>query len=284
MNWIEPAALAAVVVVFVLPSSAVNRAGSLVRSGRLGGRVPGPVAEQSAAIGSSTGAGRWPAPRVLMAAGVAACLALAALVGIAIGVELAVVLGVIGLLSRDLARSRESQSQLSDFRVAVGLLAEELRAGTPPPAALAAAAASSPRLLDSLEPAARTAGRGGDTAAVLAASTEPQLRRLGVVWRVGEVTGIPLADVLDQFGSDLRSAADQRRAVSVELAGPRSSAMLLCLLPLLGIGLGAAMGARPLALLFGGPAGQLLGCAGLLLDAAGVLWVRAILLRAARDS
>ena len=79
------------------------------------------------------------------------------------------------------------------------------------------------------------------------------------------------------------AAADQRRTVAIALAGPRASAALLTALPLLGIALGAAMGARPWAVLLGMPAGRVLSCVGVLLDAVGVLWMRRILTRAQRS-
>jgi tight adherence protein B len=44
--------------------------------------------------------------------------------------------------------------------------------------------------------------------------------------------------------------------------------------------MGMAMGARPLAFLIGSNAGRVVCCAGVLLDAAGVLWLRGLLRRA----
>jgi len=46
--------------------------------------------------------------------------------------------------------------------------------------------------------------------------------------------------------------------------------------------LGTAMGARPLALLFGPPAGQALLGAGVLLDALGLMWTARLVARASR--
>jgi tight adherence protein B len=80
----------------------------------------------------------------------------------------------------------------------------------------------------------------------------------------------------------LADAEEQRRTVGVALAGPRSSAALLTGLPLVGIGLGAAMGARPWEFLLGSPAGRIVCCVGVVLDTAGVLWMRRILRRAER--
>jgi tight adherence protein B len=72
----------------------------------------------------------------------------------------------------------------------------------------------------------------------------------------------------------MRAAEAQRRAIEAELAGPRASAQLLAVLPLVGVGFAAALGAHPVHVLLHTPVG--VGCllAGLLLDATGVLWTR----------
>ena len=272
MTWIGAVALVLVVAIMLLPSTSSARLGALARGGRLHLPAPADGADGPASRSPGEVSARW----VVLAA-VAACAALLAVGGPATAVEAAIVFGVAGVLGRDVQRGRATAARLAEIAHAVGLLESELQAGTLPAAALAAAAGQSPRLAYALVPAADAALRGGDAVGLLTGSGDDDLRRLGVAWQVGEATGMPLADVLATLGSDLRSAAEQRRAVSVAVAGPQASAALLCLLPLLGVGLGIAMGARPLALLFGTPAGQLLTCVGLLLDAAGVLWVRRIL-------
>ena len=72
-------------------------------------------------------------------------------------------------------------------------------------------------------------------------------------------------------------AADQRRAVAVALSGPRASAAVLTGLPVLGLLMGTAMGARPWAFLLESPGGRVLAAAGVLFDVAGVCWMRRIL-------
>jgi tight adherence protein B len=64
--------------------------------------------------------------------------------------------------------------------------------------------------------------------------------------------------------------------VAAQLAGARSTAALLAVLPLLGIGLGAAMGARPLHVLLGTERGQVAMLVGAGLDALGLLWTARI--------
>jgi tight adherence protein B len=64
------------------------------------------------------------------------------------------------------------------------------------------------------------------------------------------------------------------------MAGPRSSALALSLLPAVGIALGTAMGADPLAVFTGTALGQLLLVAGVALLCAGVGWSNRITTRA----
>ncbi len=111
---------------------------------------------------------------------------------------------------------------------------------------------------------------------------DPNTRPIGLAWQLGEDTGAALAGVLGRVATDLADVDEQRRTVAVALAGPRASAGLLTALPLVGIGLGAAMGARPWEFLFGPPAGRVVCCVGVVLDAAGVFWIRRILSRAER--
>lgn len=131
---------------------------------------------------------------------------------------------------------------------AVGTLAADLRAGQQPAEALAAVDGS------------------------------PAIghRAVRAVWEVSEHSGAPAAAVLDRVEQDLRAREAQHREIAAQLAGARSTAGLLALLPVLGIGLGAAMGARPLAVLLGQPRGQLALVVGVVLEALGVLWTARI--------
>jgi tight adherence protein B len=96
------------------------------------------------------------------------------------------------------------------------------------------------------------------------------------VWALSERSGAPVAKVLDRVEDDLRARMRQRRAVASQLAGARSTAVLLAGLPAVGIALGAAMGADPLAILLGTTGGQAAQFAGVVLDSAGVLWTARI--------
>ena len=156
--------------------------------------------------------------------------------------------------------SRRRQREKAALAELVGALAADLRAGQQPAHALAALRTADPR------------------AGLLHGSVA-----LAAVWAVSERSGAPAAAVLDRVEEDLRATARQQREVGAQLAGARSTAGLLALLPLLGIGLGAAMGADPLYVLLGTPAGQLALLVGVGLDAAGLLWTSRIVAAAGGD-
>jgi tight adherence protein B len=122
---------------------------------------------------------------------------------------------------------------------------------------------------------------GGDVADSLL-TCAAELAPLAHAWRVAERSGAPLADVLGRVAADLDDQEQQQRTVAVALAGPQSSAALLAVLPVVGIALGAAMGARPLGFLLGTSHGRLVCCAGAVLDATGVIWTQRLMQRAQR--
>jgi tight adherence protein B len=162
------------------------------------------------------------------------------------------------------------------------VLVAELESGSRPAHALGAAGKSAPRYAATFDHAARAASSSGQIAAALLQCPHPELNPLAHSWSVAERCGVPLASTISRVVDDLASRLGQRRAVAVALAGPRSSAALLALLPLLGIGLGTAMGARPLAFLLATPAGHGVCAGGVLLETAGLLWTARLLARAER--
>ncbi len=98
------------------------------------------------------------------------------------------------------------------------------------------------------------------------------LARVAFAWQLSATTGIPLAESLARVRTDLADRAASRREIRTLVAGPQASATILALLPLLGMVLGSAIGADPIGVLFGTPAGRLLLCLGVVLDAGGLLW------------
>jgi tight adherence protein B len=120
---------------------------------------------------------------------------------------------------------------------------------------------------------------GQQPAEARAALAGPAIRHRAVdaVWAVSERSGAPAAAVLDRVEQDLRARQQQRREVAAALAGARSTGTLLAALPVLGIGLGAGMGAHPITVLLGQPRGQVALVLGVALEALGVLWTSRII-------
>lgn len=98
--------------------------------------------------------------------------------------------------------------------------------------------------------------------------------------RTAAELGAPLADVLEQLASASAADAEHEAEVTAALAGPRATARVLVALPALGLLVGAALGARPWAVLADGGVGTAAGVLGGALVAAGRVWVVALLRRA----
>ncbi|WP_078616911.1 type II secretion system F family protein [Streptomyces sp. 351MFTsu5.1] len=121
---------------------------------------------------------------------------------------------------------------------------------------------------------------GGDVPGALAAAARRPgaegLLGLAACWRVAVDQGAGLAAGLDRLEGALRAERDQRADLRAQLAGARSTAWMLAALPVLGLGLGAALGADPLRVLLHSGAG--LGClvVGGVLEGVGTWWAMRI--------
>nr|WP_205863451.1 hypothetical protein [Planosporangium thailandense] len=172
------------------------------------------------------------------------------------GVAAALVLGYALLALRALRRAVTDRG-LADGRDAaldrIGGLAADLRAGVTTSTAVEAV-----------------------RAALQAGKADPAVRRalalLSVAYEVSEQLGSPLADLLDRVEHDLRAVERARLAVAAQTTGARSSAVLLALLPVAGVGLGYAMGARPVYTLLHTPSGAVCALAALALQYGGLSW------------
>lgn len=262
-------ALAAAIGCAWVPESGDARLGALAAHGRL------------ASLATHRRAARrihW--SRVIGIATAAAAAGVVLTAGLVLGIAVAAAGWTAARLARELAHRRAATDAQDQLVRAVRVLVGELEAGSRPAAALLAAADTAPRYAATLHAAAVGAAGSGDAAGVLC--HEPDTRMLGLAWRLGADSGAALAGVLARVAAELAAVHEQRRTVTVALAGPRSSAAVLACLPLLGIGLGALLGARPWAFLLGSDAGHLVAGIGVLLDLAGLMWMRAILRRAER--
>ncbi len=185
---------------------------------------------------------------------------------------------------------RREQERAADAVTALcGAVIGELRAGREPGQALLAAArntgasgdARNAEALGAGESAVLAAARfGGDVAGALReASAGPGLEGLAgmaACWRVAVNGGAGLAAGLARLESALRGERRRREESRAQLAGAWSTVVLLALLPVVGLGLGAALGADPLGVLLHSPGGLVCLAAGGLLEAAGLFWASRI--------
>ncbi len=185
-----------------------------------------------------------------------------------------------GARARSLLERRRDGGAAAARRAALGDLlaavAAELRTGAPPRGVLAAAAAEAG--LHDVSVAARHPA-GDPVAALAAVAALPGgsvAADLAALWRVSELTGCSLVVPVTRLLAGHRADDRLHRQLDAALAGPRSTARLLALLPVAGLGLGLTLGTDPTGFLVGSPGG--LGClaGGTLLVGLGVAWSRAI--------
>lgn len=115
-------------------------------------------------------------------------------------------------------------------------------------------------LPDALRSAARRPGAGG-------------LRMIAASWEVSGRSGAGLAAVLDRVSVALRDDEEAHAEVAAALGSPRATAKLLAGLPLLGLGLGTAMGVQPVRFLATNPIGNACLLVGISLALIGLWWV-----------
>ncbi|MEU6346005.1 type II secretion system F family protein [Streptomyces sp. NPDC046977] len=196
--------------------------------------------------------------------------------------------GAVPLVGRWL-RGRESRAVAEERATAVGALcaavAGDLRAGLAPQGALAGTLLREgwpgrPALADAALPLLAAARFGGDVPGALRTAARLDgaqgLAGVAACWQVAVDGGAGLADGLDRIAAALRSERDQREDLRAQLAAPRSTVLMLALLPLFGLVLGTGLGADPVGTLLRTPFG--LGClaSGGVLEWAGLAWTARI--------
>ncbi|MGW8789245.1 type II secretion system F family protein [Streptomyces althioticus] len=183
---------------------------------------------------------------------------------------------------RRAAAGRKERDGRADAVVALcGALAGELRAGRQPGEALLQAARDSGGLGGHQAAVLAAARFGGDVpGALTAAARQPGaegLRGLAACWRVAVDQGAGLADGLDRLEAALRAERDQRADLRAQLSGARATAVMLAGLPVVGLALGAALGADPLHVLLHTPSGTVCLAAGGVLEGLGLWWALRIM-------
>ncbi|MFE6777031.1 type II secretion system F family protein [Streptomyces sp. NPDC057702] len=165
-------------------------------------------------------------------------------------------------------------------------LAGDLRAGHQPGEALRSVEVT--EFADAWARVTAAARFGGDVPAALRLVARlpgaEGMAGVAACWQVAVEGGAGLADGLDRVAAALRAERDQREELRAQLAGVRSTAVMLALLPAFGLVLGSALGAAPLHVLLHTPAGLSCLALGALLEWAGLAWTARIVRRAAEPA
>jgi tight adherence protein B len=174
------------------------------------------------------------------------------------------------------AGRRREHAQHRQVQALTSLVAE-LRAGQPPERALIYAAGTP----CAWPAAARAAVNGGDVATALRADAAGQgpLMSLAVCWQASVQHGAALSDAVARIATGARAAQAARASRAAELAGPRATARVLALLPVIGVALGMVMGAQPLQWLTGSRPGWVCMVGGIGLAMTGTWWTSRIVAR-----
>ncbi|MEU0161909.1 type II secretion system F family protein [Streptomyces sp. NPDC006261] len=192
---------------------------------------------------------------------------------------------------RGRARRRQCERAADSVAALCAAVVGELRAGQEPGQALLAGlrectAGGEPwggggpgdgAWLGDAEAAVLAAARfGGDVPGALRqAAAGPGLGGLSgmaACWRVAADGGAGLVAGLDRLETALRADRRRREELRAQLAGAWSTVVVLALLPVAGLGLGAALGADPLRVLLHTPGGLFCLAVGGFLEAAGLFW------------
>ena len=100
------------------------------------------------------------------------------------------------------------------------------------------------------------------------------LSALAAVWQVSAGSGAGLSDAAYRLGTAALQRERMRRDLAAQMAGTRTTARVLALLPVVGLLLGSGLGGSPVAWLFTTPLGLLALAAGVMLEIVGIWWVR----------
>ncbi|MFJ7593094.1 type II secretion system F family protein [Streptomyces sp. NPDC097617] len=181
-------------------------------------------------------------------------------------------------------RERARAARAAEVVALCGAVVGELRAGAQPGQALTAAmrrTAVGPGAPGAVETGVLAAAAfGGDVPGALRQAARESgaegLAGMAACWRVSVDGGAGLAVGLERLEGALRAERDRQESLRAQLAGARSTVVVLALLPLVGLLIGTGLGADPLRVLLHTPMGW--GClvAGGVLEALGLLWCRRI--------
>jgi tight adherence protein B len=170
---------------------------------------------------------------------------------------------------------------------ALDVLVGELKVGAHPMSAFAVAGAEAVGPVGrSLRAVAIRARLGADVAegirGAARSSTIPGYwDRLAVCWQLAAEHGMSMSVLMRAAHRDIVDRQRFADRMHAALAGARATAMILALLPLLGVLLGQLVGADPVGFLLGGGVGGVLLVLGVTLICIGILWANRIVDRMA---
>ena len=174
-------------------------------------------------------------------------------------------------LGRATVLDRRRRRIRDDTISAVKALGRELSAGGDLAVAVdgvaAVAGPAAQPLLQRLDGAVRFGAEPGQLLGV-----DPLERSLQAAIWMSRQYGIPLAAMVFRLADGMEDQVEAAQQRATAVAGATLSGYLLAGLPLVGILLGAGMGANPIPVLLGGGTGSTLLLAGVSLTCAGLLW------------
>lgn len=188
------------------------------------------------------------------------------------------VLATVALRRRRRRIRRRSVAEADALESALDALVGELRVGAHPVAAFDAAAGEADgAVADSLRAVAARARLGADVTAGLhsvarTSSSPAHWLRIAAYWQLAETHGLAIATLMNTAQRDITERQRFASQVDAGMAGARTTAAVLAVLPALGLGLGQLIGAAPLRFLFSAGWGGWLLVVGIGLSCAGLLW------------
>lgn len=146
----------------------------------------------------------------------------------------------------------------------------ELTVGRDPAGALVVATGSChPKVAYDAWVAARM---GGDVSAALMNDRSELVRSVGACWLVASNSGAGLVKSLSSISESARERERIRQQVEVAIAEPRAAALVVAVLPVVGLGMGSLLGANPLGWLMYTTVGRLILLGAISLEALGCWW------------
>ncbi|RJQ78516.1 type II secretion system protein [Pseudonocardiaceae bacterium YIM PH 21723] len=176
---------------------------------------------------------------------------------------------------------RDRVRSATDLTAGLATLAGELRAGAQPIVAAARIGTAQRGVVSIFARLAAAARFGAEDSAVAGERSGQEssgpaapVRQLALAWRLAQRHGIAFAPLLETIERDLRWRIRMAADLHGQLAGARTTGVVLAGLPVLAVLLGELVGAGPWHVLTGTAGGRFALVIGSCLLAAGYLWCR----------